>query len=285
MYSRFIDDLRRASLDLLALDVFFENETVFRYETESGKRFPVYSVTKSITSAAFSLACGDGLISADTLPADLLPRRYAGGIPRLPFKRFLTMTAGAYPFRPYGSNWLDTIAALPTDNSDKSFHYSNIPAYLVGAALENAVGEKLIGYLCRRLFEPLGIDEPPYSASPEGYFYGATGMSFSVGELSKLGRLYLQKGEFGGKTVIVPQLAEEAVTSHVDTGCGDGYGYFFRVADDHFSMVGKWGQRCMIYPDHGLVISYLSHQPERSNELYEAAKRFAHDITKQRISQ
>lgn len=279
MYGRFIDKLSSDSFDVLAFEVYHQGGTGFLYEKESGKRCPVYSVTKSITSSAFSIACGDGVVSPDTPLAQLLPKKYTAELPegfdKLPMSRFLTMTAAEYPFRPSGENWLDTIFSLDVDYSVPSYHYSNIPAYLVGAAVENAVGKKLIEYLDERLFAPLGITQPPYSTSPEGCFYGATGMSFTVEELTRLGRLYLQNGDWNGTQLIGERFVKAAVTPHVDTGFGDHYGYFFRIAEDHFSMVGKWGQRCMIYPKYDLVISYLSNEPERSAQLYEAVKAFA----------
>ncbi len=288
MYGYFIDRLKAASLDVYAMEIYFRGETVFHYDIEDDRRYPVYSVTKSITSAAFSLACGDGLLTADTPLYQLLPKKYSTkmseALRAVPFKRFITMTAGQYPFRPYGDDWLETVLLLDTDHSNAAFHYSNIPAYLVGVAVENTVGMPLIKYLDRRLFEPLNIPEPPFSVSPEGYFYGATGMSLTVAQLARLGRLYLQNGQWNGEMIIDPELIKEAITPHVSTGKEDSYGYFFRVAEDHYSMVGKWGQRCMIYPKHGLVIAYLSHQPEYSDMLYDAVRDFAKSITAENIS-
>ena len=289
MYDHFSDHLKSASLDIYAMEVYHNNETVYHYDVGINNQYPVYSVTKSITSAAFSLACNDGLMTAETKISELFPKKYkqlmSQKLAALPMSRFLTMTAGEFPFRPYGNDWLETIFSLDIDPTDTSFHYSNIPAYIIGAAIENALSEPLIKYLDRRLFGPLGIHEPPCSTSPEGYFYGATGMSFSVSELALLGRLCLQKGTWRGISIIPEMLIDEAVTAHVHTNKGDKYGYFFRIADDHFSMVGKWGQRCMIYPKNDLVIAYLSHQPEQSKELYREMKSFANSILAGSISQ
>ena len=283
MYGYFIDRLKAAKLDIYAMEIYCGGETIYRYEVGKAVRYPIYSVTKSVTSAAFSIACAEGLLTAETPLSELLPGRYkkimGRDFSRLPFKRFLTMTAGEYPFRPYGDDWLETCLSIHADFSDTSFHYSNIPAYFVSAALENAVGEPLIKYLGSRLLEPLGIPEPPYAKSPEGYFYGATGMSLSVSELAKLGILYLENGICSGRVIIPSEQIDEAVAGHITTNRGDGYGYFFRAADDHFSMVGKWGQRCIIYPKQKLVIAYLSHQPDRSEELYAAVNDFARSVT------
>ena len=271
MPERIFDMLGAAKLDIFGVTVICDGEVILHKAFGEDIRRPVYSATKSVTSAAFCLACDDGLISADSLLCEFLEKRYASlmsqSFKSLPLRRFLTMTAGEYPFRPYGDNWLETALTLDTDHSDMSFHYSNIPAYLVGVAVENSVGEPLMRYLEKRLFSPLGISAPPFQTSPEGHFYGATGMELTPLELARFGQLWLDSGSLNGKQLISQASVMQTVKPYVKTGSGDSYGYFFRVADDHYSIVGKWGQRCMVYPEKRLVIAYLSHQPERSDEL------------------
>ena len=277
------DSLKSSELSIHALEVISDGAITLHKAFHDDIRRPVYSATKSITSAAFALACDDGLITPGTPLCEYIESRYhhlmSSDFKKLPVSRFLTMTAGSYPFRPYGDNWLETVLTLDTDHSDKSFHYSNIPAYLVGVAVENAVGCELIRYLDKRLFSPLGISMPPCLTSPEGHFYGATGMELTVHELALFGQLCLDRGSFDGQQLISERSLTAALTPYVNTGSGDSYGYFFRVADDHFSVVGKWGQRCMVYPDKRLVIAYLSHEPDRSDELYQHFKAYADSIT------
>lgn len=255
-----------------AAEIICKGEVVIHECFDDDKPYPVYSAAKSVTSMAFSLCCDDGLLSPQTVLSDLIDGKYKDlfptGFDKLSFERFLTMTAGGYPFRPQGEDWLKYIFSLDTDYTDTSFHYSNIPAYLVGVACENAAGIPLAQYLQKRVFDPLGIPEPVFSTCPKGHFYGATGMETDVHSLALLGQLYLQNGEYGGKQLISKQAVGLAVSPHVFTG-SDHYGYFFRIGDDCFSMVGKWGQRCMVYPEKELVVSYLSHCPDNSQKLYE----------------
>ena len=271
MFDQLFERLDRLGLDIFAAQVNIGGRIVLQKIFGKQKRYPVYSVTKSVTSCAFSLACDDKLLSPEALLSDFLEERYkalmSDGFKTLSFQRFLTMTAGSFPFRPTGENWCEYILSLDTDCTDASYHYSNIPAYLVGTAVENAVGGDLAGYLSDRLFTPLGIASPPFQTSPEGHFYGATGMELTVSELASLGQLFLDNGSISGKQIISRDAVQRSVTPYVKTNDGDSYGYFFRVTDDHFSMVGKWGQRCIVYPRKKLVAAYLSHQPERSKEL------------------
>lgn len=272
MYTEIVDTLKNSSFDIHAAEIISHGEVVLHEAFSPDVRYPVYSAAKSITSAAFSLCCDDGLLSPETVLADKLDERcrklMSEQFAQLSFERFLTMTAGNYPFRPSGNDWLENILSLEIDHSDSSFHYSNIPAYLVGVACENAVGEPLERFLERRLFAPLGIEKPVFSQSPEGHFYGATGMELTVHELALFGQLYLGRGVFNGRRIISQGSVDMALTPRVETGSGDSYGYFFRIASDHFSAVGKWGQRCMVFPEKELVVAYLADEPERSGELY-----------------
>lgn len=273
MLEQLINITDSQGIKILAAEVFLDGVTEV---LNADERLPVYSVTKSVTSAAFALACDDGLVSPEMPLAQFLDGEadFPKALAQMPFERFLTMTAGKYPFRPEGDNWLKNICSLDTDYTDTDYHYSNIPAYLVGAALENAVGGELMKYLDERLFSKLGISGLTYKKSPEGHFYGATGMEISAHELALLGRLFLQNGFWYGVPIISESAVKRAVSAHVSTGSGDSYGYFFRNAGTHFSMVGKWGQRCIICPNKRLVIAYLSHEPENSDKLFAIVREF-----------
>ena len=262
-----------------SIEIFRSGSVIFSRSFHDDKRYPVYSCAKSFTSAAFSIAAGEGLISPDIPLSEFIESRYrslmSGDFRELPVRRFLTMTAGNYPFRPEGSDWLENILTLPVDNTDTGYHYSNIPAYLVGVAVENAVGGDLIGYLTSRLFEPLGIKDPVYAKCPHGHFYGATGMELTVTELRRLGQLYMQNGAFAGEQLIAPERINESLTPWVKTGDNDSYGYFFRVSENGFSICGKWGQRCLVYPEKQLIITYLSDLPDRHSEMLAIAQELA----------
>lgn len=277
MFDRLCDELIGAGLGVHAIEMIYKGRVVLHECFDGDRAYPVYSAAKSVTSMAFSLCCDDGLLSPQTVLADFIDAEYKElfpvGFDKLPFQRFLTMTAGNFPFRPQGDDWLRYIFSLDTDLCDTSFHYSNIPAYLVGVACENAACIPLAQYLQRRVFDPLGIAPPKFSTCPKGHFYGATGMETDVHSLALLGQLFLQNGEYSGKQLITKQAVGLAVSPHVFTG-SDHYGYFFRIGDGCFSMVGKWGQRCIVYPAKGLVTAYLSDCPNRSQELFAAVDSF-----------
>ena len=227
-----------------------------------------------------------GKWSVDDPLAAYLPREAVEGMPPekreafrlLPISRFLTMSVPGYPFRPEAEDWLAFALSCPADYTcPPAFSYSNIPAYLVGLAAGNAAGEPLSDYLRRELLVPLGIESPVFRTDPQGRFYGATGMELSVEELSRLGRLYMQDGLWNGKRLFSGSWAEAAVRPQIDAGKGQGYGYFFWTGSQDFSVSGKWGQKCLVYPGRKLIISWEGEMPETSGRFERAVRQLVSD--------
>ena len=123
----------------------------------------------------------------------------------------------------------------------------------------------LKGSLKRSLLKmsPAGIPDATCRLTPEGYFYGASGMELSATELMVLG------GYLFHAVRTEPYLAQ-AVSCQIPNERG-GYGYFFWVGEDYFYMSGKWGQKCIVSPKTGAVISYVSDRPEGDGELFRLA--------------
>lgn len=64
-------------------------------------------------------------------------------------------------------------------------------------------------------------------------------MCLSVHELSLLGQLYLKKGIFNNKRIISEKWVNEATKVQINND-KEGYGYFFWIDKDHYSISGKW---------------------------------------------
>lgn len=282
IFFNLIKETEKNNLNIHGIEIFQNNNIIFRHMWHDDIRYPIYSATKSFTATAVGIAVNEGIFSADVPLCEYLETRYLQNIPsdlkqdfcKLPVRRFLTMSVNGYPFRPFGDDWLETVLRTNADYSETSFSYTNVSAYLVGVACENAVGGNLTEYLKSRLFEPLGIENPTFQYDPQGRFYGATGMYLTVHELSLLGQLYLQKGIFDNKRILSESWTDEATKLQIDNPDG-GYGYFFWRNGDHFSISGKWGQKCLIYPLKNLMITYLGDMPENSGKMQSIAENFA----------
>lgn len=282
IFSKFIADIQKSKLNVHGIEIFQNSDIIFRHMRNDDIRYPIYSATKSFTATAVGIAADEGKFSVDAPLCEYLDKKYLQNMPdnlrqafcKLTVKRFLTMSVKGYPFRPSGDDWLETVLRTNTDYSKASFSYTNVSAYLVGVACENAVGGNLIEYLRSRLFEPIGIEDPTVQYDPQGRFYGATGMYLTVHELGLLGQIYLQKGLFYNKRILSEKWIKEATALQIDNPDG-GYGYFFWRNGDHFSISGKWGQKCLIYPQKNLIITYLGDMPEDSGKMQSIAESLA----------
>ena len=76
MFNTLFERLEKSGLDIHAAEIIHDGETVLHKCFNGDIRRPVYSITKSVTSTAFSLACDDGLLSPDARLSDFLESRY-----------------------------------------------------------------------------------------------------------------------------------------------------------------------------------------------------------------
>ncbi len=273
MLEKFIQKVKDNNWSVYGVEVFSRGQIVDAYDFLPKERHPIYSATKAFTSTAVGIAVDEGRFSIeaplydyikDEIPEDITDEQL-NVLRSMSIKRLLTMSVPGYPFRMEGSNWLRDSLTYPIRFTEAPvFAYSNIPAYLVGVAVEKAVGEHLIKYLDTRLFKPLEIEKPEYMNCPSGHFYGASGMQLTVNELSRLGQLYLQNGRYHEKQIISEKWVYEATRIQLMNREG-GYGYYFWKYKDGFLISGKWGQKCCIFPKEQLMITCLADIRESSD--------------------
>ncbi len=84
------------------------------------------------------------------------------------------------------------------------FQYNTMGAYTLSAIVTKVTGQTALDYLKPRLFEPLGIENPRWDASPEGNSLGGYGMWIRTEDIAKFGQLYLQHGKWNG-TQLIPE--------------------------------------------------------------------------------
>lgn len=281
-FAEFEKTVEEHGWELHGIEVVQNGTLLYQYGDVADTRYPIYSATKTFTSTAAGLAVEEGNFSIEEsvyeyLKADVpayVTQKQRDALRTVTIRRLLTMSVQGYPFRPEGNDWLEYSLACPLECAElPRFSYSNIPAYLVGVALERALNQHLMDYLTPRLFEPLSMDKPVYQNCPAGHFYGASGMKLTVQELGKLGALYLQNGSFKEKRILSENWVREATDSHIKNREG-GYGYFIWKYGKGYRISGKWGQRCMVFPDENLMITYLSNMEQDSEKLTGAVERY-----------
>ena len=279
----FANEIRRSGLDVHGLEIWQDGRLAASFGDTRDTRWPIYSVTKSMVSVAAGMAAEEGRLDISAGVLRYLPGEYVRDMKeeqkrsyeQITLRRLMSMSVPGFPFRPSGSDWLREALSVPL-KGPRAFAYSNVPAYLAGVAVSVAVGERLDRYLGRKLFSPLGIPDPPCLFSPEGFFYGASGMELSVNELSRVGLMLSHGGEYAREQIVPASYVKEAVSVQQMNREG-GYGYFFWKYRDGFSMNGKWGQKCYVLPSRNMVVTFLSHQEEGADRITACMEKYLID--------
>lgn len=272
-FQSFVDDIWKKKWTVHGAEVYENGRLIHRFGDTAAHRYPIYSATKTITALAVGMAADEGKLDIQRSVLDYLPEGAVGKMSAkqqavyqsITLERLLTMSVCGYPFRPEGDSWLENALQTPVEER-RAFAYSNVSAYLAGVAAACAVGEDLYKYLNRKLFEPLGIQNPPCGRCPDGYFYGASQMELTVNELSRIGLLLYNGGVYAGRRIVSEAFVKQA-TSIRQMNREGGYGYFIWKYRDGFSVNGKWGQKCYVLPERKLMVTYLAHMEADSGLL------------------
>ena len=274
-FSAFVEDIKNNNWNVFGVEVYKDGKLVHNYGDTKETKYPIYSATKTITSIAAGIAYDEGKFNLNKIVLDYLPKEIVKQMPKqqidafknITIHRLLTMSVDGFPFRPEGESYLRYSLSCPIKNAEsRIFHYNNISAYLVGAALTHAVQEDLFEYINRKVFIPLDIIDPICKRCPDGYFYGASGMEITVHDLSQIALMLYNGGVYNGKRILTEEYVKMA-TSSQQTNEADGYGYFIWKYKDGYSISGKWKQKSYILPERKLIVTYLSHIEDDSVDL------------------
>ena len=279
-FEAFISDIVDNKWNVYGVEVY-EKGVLHKYGDTCKTRYPIYSATKSILSIAVGIAYDQGKIDLARCVLDYIPEENVNAMSdnqrrtfeKISLHRLMTMSVGDLPFRPEGSSYLDfSLACKVKEPETKVFNYSNIPAYLVGVALTNAIEEDAVAYINRNIFEPMQITDAEFARCPDGYFYGASGMELSVHDLGLIGLLLYNRGLYEGKRIVSEKYVDTAA-SILQMNREGGYGYFLWKYRDGFSINGKWKQRCYVLPERELIVTFLSHIESELPELTESMEK------------
>jgi CubicO group peptidase (beta-lactamase class C family) len=237
------------------------------------KPHTLWSLSKSFNSTAVGLAIAQGKLSLDDpvlkfFPNDA-PADPSDNLKAMTVRDLLTMTCGheTEPKAVGGGPSVKTFLAHPVPHKPGThFQYNTMGSYVLSAIVSKVTGQTEVEFLKPRLFEPLGIENPQWDASPEGFSLGGYGLKLCTEDIAKFGQLYLQKGKWNGRQIVPEKWVEQATSkqvpndqeSHAKMG-GDwtqGYGFqFWRCTHNAFRGDGANGQFCVVIPDKDAVIA------------------------------
>jgi CubicO group peptidase (beta-lactamase class C family)/predicted glycoside hydrolase/deacetylase ChbG (UPF0249 family) len=240
----------------------------------------LYSLSKSFTSTAVGLAIAEGKLSVDdevlNFFPDEAPAEPSANLRAMRVRDLLCMSTGHQSEAPMwrdtpgsttvGQTWTKNFLTHPVPFKPGTHFMYNSPAtYMQSAIVQKVTGMTVLDYLRPRLFEPLGIENPIWVASPQGITVGAYGLLVRTEDIARFGQLYLQKGEWQGRRLILSKWIDQATARQTANGSSpksdwdQGYGYqFWRSRHNSFRGDGAFGQYCLVLPELDAVVAITS---------------------------
>lgn len=204
-------------------------------------RVPVFSITKSVTSALAGIAIARGDLSG--LDERLPWRR------QITLRQLLSMTAGYAPSFNFQYVDAQAIASRGLVNRPGTFSYDSGSIDLVADMLERATGMSAAEYARRYLFGPMGIRDVRWPGS-----HGASGLLLRPRELLAFGELYLE----GGKGIVPRSWVRASTRTHIRIRRDLAYGYGWWVRLHSYAAYGYLGQVLAVYPNRDEVVVVTS---------------------------
>jgi hypothetical protein len=232
----------------------------------------MFSISKSFMATAVGLAEDAGLLSVDEPILSFFPasgsKRISEAAGGVLVRHLLSMSTGheidTFPVMRSlpDADWVRTFFEVPfVYPPGTHFLYNTGASYVLSAALAARTGQSLVDFLRPRLFEPLGIETPPWATSPTGVALGGTGLRATTEDIAKLGQLYLQRGVWNGQQVVSEEWVDKAtsvqIANHsVAPDWASGYGFqFWRSRHDSYRADGAFAQFSFVLPQLDTVIA------------------------------
>ena len=141
--------------------------------------------------------------------------------------------------------------------------YSTGSYHLLSAVLTQASGRSTLELARDWLGEPLGIDIPPWTRDPQGFYLGGNNMMLAPRALLRFGEMYRQGGSYLGRRVLPASWVEASWTPRARsrfTGHHYGYGWFLAQARGRRVCYawGYGGQMIYVVPDLALTVVMTS---------------------------
>lgn len=263
-----------------------------QYAQESNQQtlWTSFSVAKSISSMLVGVALEDGFIESLEDPLSKYIDEFNGyDYGQVTVGQLLTMTSGInwnedyedpnsdvgqmYKAECQGSESHILTYMKPLKFAHKPgehWNYSTGETDLVGILVQRATGLSLSQYLSEKIWKPYAMEHTAYWLTDEcsNYNLGGSGLSASLRDFARLGKLMLDQGKIADKNILSQQWLKGATSLLYPTNDqGDGYGYLWWVSKDgSYSALGIFGQMIYINPHKNLVIAQMAAWPKAGSK-------------------
>lgn len=140
------------------------------------------------------------------------------------------------------------------------FHYDNAGSQTLGIILERAYGKDLAQILQEEIWQPCGMEYPITWSTDSRLNMQIKAFCCLNGtaiDFAKIGRLFLNNGNWDGKQVVSQQWVKESLTPDSELGGLRTEKYHWWLlpdSDGAFYAGGLYGQYILVYPKKNLII-------------------------------
>jgi CubicO group peptidase (beta-lactamase class C family) len=254
-----------------------------------------FSMAKSILSILVGCAIDDGKITSIKEPiTNYLPQFEAAKFKDVTIENLLNMTSGisfneSYlnPFGDaatfyYGTNLTKAVANLEIERKPGThFKYSSGDSQLLGMVLVAALKEQNISeYLEEKIWQPLGMEyDATWSLDRKkgGVEKTFCCLNARARYFVKIGRLYLNKGNWNGKQIVSEQWVENSTKVERSNG---GVAYYqnqwwINTKDNSYEAEGILGQHIYMNPEKNVIIVRLGEKVGNTGSWIQVAQGIA----------
>lgn len=274
-FDNYLEDHNTVAFLIIKKDTI-QYEKYFRgYDKE--RIVPSFSMAKSITSILIGCAIEDGFIQSVNDPIiSYIPELRKSGFEKITIKHLLQMTSGikynesyVNPFGDaasfyYGRNLRRSIGKMKVKRPPgEKFEYISGNSQLLGLILERSLkGKTVTQYLQDKLWRPLGMEyDASWSMDKEKNGLEKTFCCINARaiDFAKIGRLYLNKGNWHGNQIVSKNWVEESTKIDKTNGSVPFYQYQWWLPSESgdFMAIGILGQYIYVNPAKNLIIVRL----------------------------
>ncbi len=240
-----------------------------------------WSMAKSVLSAMFGIAVGEGKIASLEDPVDkYVPALKESAYKGVSIRNVLNMASGVKfneDYLDYNSDIKRMGRVLALGGSMDEFsasikerereagtkrQYTSIDTHVLAMVLREVTGKSLMEYLGEKIWAKIGSgNDFYYTTDGQGVAFALGGLNMRTRDYARFGQLFLNKGKWGDEQIVPADwVAESTKVSAPHSSIDDDklqYGYQWWMppaTDEEFFAVGVYGQYIYINPKAQIVV-------------------------------